>query len=216
MIDSLNLFSNLSTIVLIMENKITFPSNLVRSKIRQELLGLFFTNPQSRYYVRQLQSMFKVSVGSLHRELRHLEEIGVLKSEREGNLRFYAADTDYPLFNELKAIVAKTIGVEGSLKEILKDITGIRIAFIYGSFAAGREIERSDIDLFLIGQFDEDLLNRKLRDLEEYLAREINYTPMRENEFKEEKKKKSPFLRTVLNEPKLFLIGDENELRRLG
>lgn len=210
------MFSNLSTIVLRMENKIAFPSNLFRSKIRQGLLALFFTNPRARYYVRQLQSMFKVSVGNLHRELRYLEEIGVLKSEAEGNLRFYSANTGYPLFDELKAIVAKTIGVEGSLREALREISGISLAFIYGSFAAGKEIERSDIDLFLVGQLDEDLLNKKLRELEKYLAREINYTSMREDEFKEERKKKSPFLETVLGEPKAFLIGDENELRRLA
>jgi predicted nucleotidyltransferase len=199
-----------------MENRITFPSNLFRSKIRQELLGLFFTNPQSRYYVRQLQTMFKTSVGSLHRELTQLKAIGVLKSEREGNLRFYSANNDYPLFSELKGIVAKTLGIEGNLRGALKGIPGIKIALIYGSFAAGKETERSDIDLFLIGQFDEDLLNKKLRDLEKYLAREINYTSMRENEFKEERKKKSPFLKTLLSEPKLFLIGDESELRRLA
>lgn len=196
-----------------MKNIITFPSNLFRSKIRQKVLGLFFTNPKSRYYVRQLQSMFQVSVGSLHRELRRLEKIGILKSEREGNLKFYSINTDYPLFNELKGIVSKTIGVEGSLRKVLKDIVGISIAFIYGSFASRKETERSDIDLFLIGEFDEDLLNKKLRSLEQYLAREINYTSMKESEFKEEKQKKFQFLRKVLNEPKLFLLGDENELQ---
>jgi len=199
-----------------MKNIITFPSNLFRSKTRQKVLGLFFTNPKSRYYVRQLQSMFQVSVGSLHRELKHLEEIGILKSERQGNLKYYSINTDYPLFNELKGIVSKTIGAEGSLREIIKDIFGISIAFIYGSFASGKETERSDIDLFLIGEFDEDLLNKKLRSLEQYLAREITYTSMKKSEFKEEKQKKFKFLRTLLNEPKLFLIGDENELQRLS
>ncbi|GAH03514.1 unnamed protein product [marine sediment metagenome] len=160
--------------------------------------------------------MFQVSVGSLHRELKHLEEIGILKSERQGNLKYYSINTDYPLFNELKGIVSKTIGVEGSLREIIKDIFGISIAFIYGSFASGKETERSDIDLFLIGEFDEDLLNKKLRSLEQYLAREITYTSMKKSEFKEEKQKKFKFLRTLLNEPKLFLIGDENELQRLS
>ncbi|GAG96152.1 unnamed protein product [marine sediment metagenome] len=95
-------------------------------------------------------------------------------------------------------------------------VTPDLIAFIYGSFASGKETERSDIDLFLIGEFDEDLLNKKLRSLEQYLAREITYTSMKKSEFKEEKQKKFKFLRTLLNEPKLFLIGDENELQRLS
>lgn len=155
-------------------------------------------------------------MGSLHRELKQLERAGVLRTEREGNLRFYSVNIDYPLFEELKRIVAKTIGVEGSLREALSKIPGILIAFVYGSFAAGTQIERSDIDLFLVGQFDEDRLNRRLRELEAHLSREINYVSMSEREFREEKKKKSHFLRTVLKEPKLFLIGNENEIRRLA
>lgn len=216
LLGGLSLFSDLSTIVLRMENKIAFPSNLFHSKTRRDLLALFFTNPEARYYVRQLQSMLKGSVGTLHRELRYLEDSGALRSETEGNRRFYSANPDYPLFNELKAIVAKTIGVEGSLREALRKISGIRLAFVYGSFAAGKEAARSDIDLFLVGRFDEDILNKKLRALETHLAREVNYTSMSQEEFEEEQKGKSAFLKTVLGEPKLFLIGDERELRRLA
>ncbi|MDI6690231.1 MAG: nucleotidyltransferase domain-containing protein, partial [Actinomycetota bacterium] len=212
----LELFSKMSTIVLIMENKFTFPTTLFGSKIREELLRLFFTNPDSRYYTRQLESMLGFSVGSLHRELKHLEKMGVLRSEREGNLCYYSANAQYPLFSELKNIIAKTIGVEAKIKEVLIELEGIDIAFIYGSFAAGRERATSDIDLFLIGEIDEDSLNEKLKNLESLLAREINYVSMKKEEFQEEARKKSPLVLRVLEEPKIFIIGDEDELRRLA
>ena len=206
------MFSEWSTIVLNMENNIIFPSNIFKSKTRQKILRLFFTNPKSKFYVRQLQGMFNVSIGNLHRELKNLEGMGVLKSEEVGNLKFYLIDKKYPLHKELKGIVAKTIGVEGSLREALKGIEGIKTAFIHGSFATGKEIRESDIDLFIIGRFDEDLLNKELEKLEHYLAREINYTQMTKSEYELDKKKKSHFLKTVLNEPKTFLVGDEDGL----
>lgn len=199
-----------------MKNKTIFPSNLFGSKIRQRLLGLLYTNPGSRYYIRQLANMFDVSVGSLHRELKYLEEIGILKSEREGNLRFYSVDSSYPLFKELKSIIYKTTGVEGSINDALEGIEGIDIAFLYGSFASGKEVEKSDVDLFLIGEFDIDLLNKKLRELERYLSREINYTSMEKVEFQKEKNNRSPFLMNILKEKKIFIIGDEDELQGLS
>ena len=206
----------MSTIVLKMANKFSFPLNLFGSKIRTNLLRLFFTNPRSRYYVRQLQGMLGVSVGSLHRELKHLESIGVLHSQQEGNLHFYSANPNYPLFKELKNIIAKTVGIEGSLKSALQELKGLKIAIIYGSFASGKERERSDIDLFLIGKVNEETLNQNLRRLERSLAREINYVIMEPSEFNEEVKKRAPFVLNILEEPKIFLIGKEDELKRLA
>ncbi len=199
-----------------MENNISFPAKLFGSKIREALLRLFFTNPESRYYTRQLESMLKFSVGNLHRELKHLQKMGVLRSEREGNLLFYTANTQYPLFSELKNIVAKTIGTEGKIREVLSTLEGIEIVFIYGSFAAQKERAMSDIDLFLIGEVNQDLLNEKLKDLETSLAREINYVSMAKKEFEKELKKKSPFVLKILKEPKIAIIGDANGFSKLA
>lgn len=209
------MFSELSTIVLKMENKTFFPSNLFRSSLRRRLLALFLTNPESRYYIRQLHAMFGGSVGSLHRELRQLEDTGVLTSERVGNLRFYYADKRYPLFKELTAIVAKTVGVEGTLRSALLKVSGIDIAFIYGSFASGTESGASDVDLFVIGDFDLDLFNTTLTKVEKRLAREVNYTVMSTGEFAEEYREGLPLVVKLLAEPKVFLIGDVRGLEAL-
>jgi len=199
-----------------MENKLTTPTTLFSSKIRQELLRLFFTNPESRYYTRQLQSILEVSVGSLHRELKKLEKMGVLKSAKEGNLLFYTVDKNYPLYNELKSLVFKTIGAEGAIKEALFHIQGVKFAFLYGSFASKKERATSDIDLFLIGEIDESSLLKEIPLLEKSLAREINYLIATESEFKKDVRNKEPFIINLLKEPKVFLIGDEDGFRKLA
>lgn len=199
-----------------MENKITLPLSLFRSKTRQALLALFLTNPEKRFYARQLQAMLDMSIGTVHRELTGLERMGVLKSAAEGNIKFYSADPDYPLFEEISKIVAKTVGAEGSLRQAVQQIPGVRLAFIYGSFASGSTTVRSDIDVFLIGEIDENLLNNKLGAIEQLLQREINYTYMAESEFRNESRQSSAFVTNVLAEPKIFLVGDEDELRALA
>lgn len=196
-----------------MEN---FLTPLFKSKLRRRLLGLFFTNVKQRYYVRQLQGMLEVSVGTLHRELERLEGIGILSSEKMGNQRHFFANPNYPLFNELRNIIRKTIGLEGTLKEALRGVKGIEVAFIFGSFATGEEAIKSDIDLFLIGRYNENLLNKKLQEVEQLLSREVNYTSMTIEEFKREKKRKDPFLQKVLKGNKIFLVGDDDGLRQLA
>lgn len=190
-----------------MEN-MQIPLSLIKSKIRRELLGLFFTNPESRYYARQLQSMLKVSIGSLHRELCNLEDQGILASEPLGNLKLYSVNMKHPLYQELKAIIFKTVGVEGRLRNVLNSIDGIEMAIVYGSFAAGTDRLSSDIDLFLIGDFDVNMLNKRLSEIESALSREINYVHMSKKELVLAKKAGDALIERILKEPKLPLIGD--------
>ena len=200
-----------------MENKnINLPLALFRSKTRQSLLRLFFTNPESRYYVRQLQAALGTSAGTLHRELTHLEDMGVLVSEAQAKLKLYWVDKDYPLYDELKNIVAKTMGVEAALKEELAEIPGIKLAFTYGSFASGQETKRGDIPICLMGKIDEDRLKTVLRRLEKQLGRQIISTSMNESEFRRELKKHPPHLPEMFSGPKTFLVGEGNELKALS
>jgi predicted nucleotidyltransferase len=185
---------------------------LFKSQIRKRLLTLFFTNPEERYYTRQLVNLFNVSVGSLHRELKRLENSGILRTEQEGNLIFYKLNKNHSLFKEIKNIVFKTIGIQGALKEILKKINGVKVAFIYGSFAQSKEISESDIDLMIIGDIDEDGFITKIDNLEKRLQREINYIIYSKNEFLRKKKKKDSFILNIIKRPKIMLKGNLNEL----
>jgi len=129
-----------------------------------------------------------------------------------GNLLYYRLNTTHPLFEELKSIVSKTVGVEGSLRKELSSVKGIKTAFIYGSFAAKREKSGSDIDLMIIGNPDSSVLNEKIAGLEKKLQREINVTTYSPEEYKYRRKAKSGFILDVVKNPKILLAGAEDDL----
>ena len=187
-------------------------SKLFKSKTRKELFRLYFTNPDQEYYLRELERILRTPVSMIRKELNRLEEDGLFLSRKKGNLTYYLLDQSYPLFDELKSIVFKTIGIQGSLREILGRARGIEVAFIYGSFAKHEEVGRSDIDLLIIGKVNENRFLREINKLEKVLKREINYSIFQRDEFNRKKKEKDPFITDLLKNPKIFLIGDQNDL----
>jgi len=188
-------------------------AKLFRSKARKALFQLYFTNPEGSYYLRELERMFDIPVSILRKELIRLEEEGVFISEKKGNLLYYRLDKEYPLFEELKNIVRKTIGIEGLLKDAIGDIEGIAAAFIYGSFAKGKEKSASDVDLCVIGSIDEDKLISKISAIEISVKREINYTLFTMGEFKKKKRSKDGFIQELIDSKKIMLKGKEDDLR---
>ena len=185
---------------------------ITKSKIRQDLFALYFTNPTQKYYLRELQRILGYSAGSIRRELLKFQKDGLFGTQKVGNLLYYSLNTKHPLFNELKAIVSKTVGIEGSLRSSLLTIKEIKFAFIYGSFAAKREKGTSDIDLMIIGDPDTSRLNEKITELEEKLKRDINPTVYALREYRARKRSKSGFITDLLRNPKIMLIGEENDL----
>jgi len=186
--------------------------SLISSKIKRAILNKFLTNPEEKYYVRQLAIIINASVGTIHRELVKLEESGILISEKLGNLRFFCINKRNPLYKELKEMIFKTEGIKGRMEAELKLIKGIKAAFIYGSFAKKEERRDSDIDLLLIGDIDDHKLVSRISDLEKEFDREINYTVYTVQEFNEKKKNNNLFILDVLNGQKIFLIGDKDDL----
>ena len=185
---------------------------ITKSKIRQDLLTLFFTNPSQRYYLRELERVLGHSAGSIRRELLRFQKDNLFNTEKTGNIVLYSLNTNHPLFKELKSIVSKTVGVEGSLKKALSSMKKIKIAFIYGSYAAKRERATSDIDLMIIGDPDTSRLNEKIIELEKRLKREINPTIYSWEEYKGKKGSESGFILDLLENPKIMLIGREDDL----
>lgn len=185
---------------------------ITRSRLRKELLRLYFSNPEAEFYLRELERLLKFSVANIRRELVKLAKIGLFKARSAGNMVYYSLNKDYPLYDELKNIVFKTVGIEGSLKAIMGDIQGIEAALIYGSFAAGQEDAESDIDLLIIGAPNEDKLIIELGKLEKELKREINYTLYSRTEYERRKREHDSFIENVLTRPKIMLRGTENEL----
>jgi predicted nucleotidyltransferase len=185
-------------------------SVLLNTKLRGKLLTYSFTHPDENYYVRELSSLIDEDPGNLSRELKKLEEEGLYTSTKKGNVKFYSLNRRYPLFKELKKIIFKTEGVEGSLKEAVSRFKGISLAFIYGSYAIEKEKKVSDIDLVVVGEFPQNKFTHDIRGLESKLNREINFTSYTREEFEKEGKKDGGFLSLVLKDKILILKGTLN------
>ncbi len=183
-----------------------------KSKLREELLVLYFANPNKKYYLRELERILNFSVGNIRRELINLESAGLFLSENKGNLVYYYLNQSYPLLKELKSIISKTFASLKMSQNISKKFDGINQAFIYGSFARGNEREDSDIDLLIIGKVDEYKLIEEKGKLERKLQKEINYAIYGKKDFNKKKKEGNPFILDILQGKKIFLIGDENGL----
>ena len=186
---------------------------LSRSKARRALFSLFFTNPEQEYFPRQLERLSGIFVGNLQKELLKMEQAGLLEARRLGQLKLYKRNTRHPLFPELKKVVAKTIGIEGTLREALGRVEGIKAACIYGSFARGEARPASDVDLLVIGEVKEGALIRAVKELEDGLQREINYTLYTDAEWRERKAARDPFVREVLRQPRIPIIGEPDVIR---
>lgn len=181
------------------------------SKLRSKLLSYFFTNPEKSFYVRQLGIILNVDPGNLSRELRKLERKGIFISSTKGSIKFYSLDKKYPLFNDFKNIVFKTEGIEGSLRQLVSEYEGIELAFIYGSYAKGKEKGSSDIDIVVVGSFPRDEFTRKLRMFESRLNREANFSSYTKTEFGKERGKKGGFLNIVIKGKVILLKGNLND-----
>ena len=185
------------------------------SKNEAQLLRLFYTNPDQAFYMQEIGRILGKKPGLFQRTLYDMENKGILRSEYKANARYFRANRDYPLYQEYKSIVLKTVGIIGSLKEVFDKAGPIDFSFIYGSFAKSRENYLSDIDLVVIGSPDENTIIREFEKLEEYLKREINYKLYSLKEFLESVRRKAPFLLGILREPTIMLIGGEDELRKI-
>jgi len=148
--------------------------------------------------------------------LKNLESLGLLTSNRSGSLKYFCINPGFIIYPELKTIFFKVRGTPGLLKQILSDNQDIEYAFIYGSFAAGTENDKSDIDLMIVGKMPLENLLKRLREPEKVLGREINPSLFSISEMKQRLKDRDPFIDRVMAEPKIMLIGDEDGLRRLA
>jgi predicted nucleotidyltransferase len=149
-------------------------------------------------------------------ELKNIESLGLLTSRKSGNLKYFQVNRGFLIYPELKSIFFKVRGAPSLLKQVLSKGSEIEYAFIYGSFAAGTENEKSDIDLMVIGKMPLENLLKRLREPEKLLGRDINPSLFQMSEIKQRLKDQDPFIGRVMAEPKIMLIGNEDDLRRLA
>ena len=184
---------------------------LFGSRLRAKLLGWLLRHSDESFFVRQLEQLIEENSTNISRELRRLEHMGIVQSEKQANLKYYEINHNCPFYDELRGLFLKTVGVPTEIKEALKGVEGIDMAFIYGSLARGEEVSGSEIELFVVGNIDEDKLLEGLPNLESRLGREINCTIYGVEEFRKKSKQGNQFINTVLKESKLVLVGNPDE-----
>jgi len=178
-------------------------------------LAFYFSQPGAELYLRELARKIGVDPMNLSRELAKLERENIFNLRFSGKQKYYKLNKNYLFYNELKRMVSKTVGVEGSLVKILKGNQAIKFCFIYGSCAAGADKAGSDIDLFIIGELSgAEAVAEKISWLEKKISREINYRFFSEADFKKALAEKNSFILNIIKNKKIFLIGDEENFRK--
>jgi len=192
-------------------------AGILFGKARRAVLSLLFTHTDETFYLRQIVRASGYGLGPVQRELRKLADSGIIRRTVRGRQVYFQANPECPIFPELKNLIIKTAGIGDTLRNALAPIAGhVKIAFIYGSVARGEEGPRSDIDLLVVGDSEYTDVVAKLQAAQQTLGREVNPTVYPLSEFKAKVRANHHFLTSVLKGPKIYLIGDENELRRLA
>ena len=187
------------------------------SKARRTILALLYGHADESFYLRQIVRITGIGLGSAQRELKQLTDAGIIQRSVQGRQVFYRANTESPVFVELKSLITKTAGIGDTLRNALASIVDrIDIALIYGSIASGKERWGSDIDLLIIGDVTFAEVVALIQPAQNLLGREINPTVYPSTEFKAKLAGNHHFLRDVLSGSKIFLIGDVSEHNRMA
>lgn len=189
-------------------------SDALFTKTQQQLLRLLFGQPDKSFYSKEIVNRAGIGTGTVLRELEKLSDSGLLTVKKIGNQKHYQANSASPIFEELKGIVRKTFGLSGPLRLALGQFKDkIKVAFIYGSVAKGSDTAGSDIDLMLISdQLTYPDLLVSFSELETQLGRQINPTIYTVEEFLSKITAESNFVVRVIEQPKIFLIGSQDDL----
>jgi predicted nucleotidyltransferase len=175
-----------------------------------------FLRPDKEWYLSELASSLGTGPSSLQREIDALVRVGILEKRVDGRRIYVKANEDSPIFPELRGLIEKTSGIVPMLRDAVRRSKGLKLGFIYGSLARGEEGARSDVDVMLVGDLSTMELNPRLRVVEVVVGRQINPTVFSLEEFVRKLVENNHFLRTVLRNKKIMLVGTEDELEELA
>jgi predicted nucleotidyltransferase len=185
------------------------------NRVQQRVLGILFGNPDRSFYSNELVSMAESGTGAVFRELRRLAEAGIVTVEKIGRQKHYQANPECPVFDELRGLVLKTVGLGDMLRAALAPLSKtISLAFVYGSVAKGSDTADSDVDLLVVS---DDLsyaqLYEALEDAIRQLGKVVNPTVYTRAEFSQRQRDENAFIARVLKQPKIWILGNPNELQ---
>lgn len=189
-------------------------SEILSSRVRAELFRILWSSVPSECHLRDLVRKAGMTVGSIQQEVRKLERLGLLIRRVDGNRAYFRANPSHPLFENIRQLVLKTVGLAEVLRSALihEKIQG---AFVFGSMAQGNANAESDIDLFIIGTIGLRDLSKLLKEPVQLLGREINPHVLRPEEWIRRLQEKEHFVSSVAQSAKVVIIGGENEFNGL-
>jgi len=187
---------------------------ILTSKTRAAIFTILFGIGNRELHLREIQRKAGFAVETIRKELHSLEDIELIVKRKDGNRSYFSANTRHPLYHEIHNLVIKTSGLKEILHESL-NIQNIDIVFVFGSVAKGNETAQSDIDLFIIGDLGLREISKLLKEPSDILGREINPHLMSLNEFITRKQEGEHFISSVIQSPRIMIIGTEDEFARL-
>ena len=187
---------------------------LFTSESRVKILELLLLNPTREFHLREISRQIHVSAPYVKREATNLMELGLVLKRSQGNLTLFRLNRDSVIAEDLKRIFFKTESFGRFIRDNLEEVGNIKFALIYGSFAKGEEVERSDIDLLIVGDVNERRMLDIMEKIEERTGREVNYIAWTENEFENKVKEGIPLLKEIFNTPVIMIVGDADEFRK--
>jgi predicted nucleotidyltransferase len=189
------------------------PASLLFGAYRRDALALLLLHPEESRHVREIARAIGKAPGTLLRELNALAAAGVLLRKPVGNQVHFQANSDCPIYEELRSILKKTVGVADVLREALAPLgPKVRAAFVYGSVARGDERARSDLDVMVVGEASFGDVVAALAPAQESLRREVNPNVYPALEFRKKLAARDPFLKRVLAGHKIYIVGGEDDL----
>ncbi|MBN1561377.1 nucleotidyltransferase domain-containing protein [candidate division KSB1 bacterium] len=191
--------------------------NLFGSQIRIDLLNRFLMHPGEEYYVRQLINELTANPRAVNRELNNLLDLGLITKRISGKQHYFSINQKHPIYDELREIFIKTVGIKDLFaNQLAPFLNRIDFSFIYGSFANGNYQMNSDIDILVVGSILSRQLATVFSDISAKIGREVNYAVFPFEEVSRRFAAHDHFFTAILQKPKLFITGQENEFRRLA
>ena len=191
-------------------------AEILSSKIRGEVFRILFGVDENALHLREIERRSGLTIGTVQQEIKKLLKLDLIKRRKDGNRIYYQANKEHPLYTEIRNIVLKTTGLAEVIKGALSASPDIKIAFVFGSIAHHTEKAASDVDLMVIGTLGLRKLTGLLTGISARVGRDINPHVFSEKEFVKRKKGDDHFLNHVLESPKIFIIGTENDLAEMA
>jgi predicted nucleotidyltransferase len=187
-------------------------------KVRQRVLAVLFGSPDRSFYANEVIALAQSGTGAVQRELAGLSGAGLLTVRNQGNQKHYQANASAPVFAELRALVLKTMGLADVVRAALAPLAAqIDAAFVYGSVARQQDTAHSDVDIMVVSNslgYGEVFGALEVATLS--LGRKVNPTLYTPADWAKRMDSDNAFVTRVWQQPKIWLIGNEEQLHAPG